>query len=416
MGNQLATPSSVAGPPDAVTKKTTERGCRGPIQYAASGMKGWRNSMEDCHTLCCNVSVQETELIDHFIFGVYDGHGGAFTALYAGEKFVETLSKREEMKRYAALPVTGSKSREDVTGVELLREALKAAFLDLDEKIAAIQQNRNGLFSFDDGSLSMKTGPKELRKNINGDIVLPPPPSRRDFERSGSTSVVVVVTPSHLICANAGDSRAILRRNSKTLPLSFDHKPSNVPEQERIVAAGGYVKGRRVDGDLAVSRGLGDFSFKNLSELPREKQKIIAQPDIVVYPRDKKHDEFMVLACDGVWDVASNEQCSNFIHDMIAEGETDVGLMCEETLDFCLEKNSRDNMTIVMVTFPGVNMASNSLTKRNVVWARRAKRNALVFEAQAKAAAQKAFGIDFGYPPEKTPVTVVRTGVTKAAA
>ncbi len=71
MGNQLATPASVASPPEAVTKKTTERGSHGQIMFAASGMKGWRNSMEDCHTLCHNVVVQDNiELVDHFMFGV----------------------------------------------------------------------------------------------------------------------------------------------------------------------------------------------------------------------------------------------------------------------------------------------------------------------------------------------------------
>ena len=114
------------------------------------------------------------------------------------------------------------------------------------------------------------------------------------FERSGSTCVVVLVTPSHIICANAGDSRAVLRRNGSVLPLSFDHKPNNVPELGRINDAGGFVKGKRVDGDLAVSRGLGDFTYKSNETLPVNLQKVIPHPEFVVYPRVKE-DEFMIL-------------------------------------------------------------------------------------------------------------------------
>jgi serine/threonine protein phosphatase PrpC len=118
--------------------------------------------------------------------------------------------------------------------------------------------------------------------------------------------VVVLITPSHILCANAGDSRAILRKESEVYPLSFDHKPSNVAELERIVSAGGFVRGKRVDGDLAVSRGLGDFSFKSQEGLPPDKQKVIAEPDFMIYPRVK--DEFIVLACDG------RLVCNWFVH------------------------------------------------------------------------------------------------------
>jgi serine/threonine protein phosphatase PrpC len=197
--------------------------------------------------------------------------------------------------------------------------------------------------------------------------------SRHDrvkFERSGSTCVVVMVTPSHIICANAGDSRAVLRRNGKTLPLSFDHKPNNIPEHERIVSSGGFVKSKRVDGDLAVSRGLGDFTYKSNESKTVENQKVIPDPEFVVYPRSLEQDEFMILACDGVWDVATNDQCSDFAQELLGDGESDLGLICEEAIDNCLEKNSRDNMAISMVTFDAAKIA-RGLQVRNAVWQRR---------------------------------------------
>ena len=82
------------------------------------------------------------------------------------------------------------------------------------------------------------------------------------MERSGTTGVIVLVTPHHILCANAGDSRAILARNGVALPLSFDHKPANDVETVRVDKSGGFVKNGHVDGDLAVSRAFGDFSYK----------------------------------------------------------------------------------------------------------------------------------------------------------
>jgi serine/threonine protein phosphatase PrpC len=294
------------------------------------------------------------------------------------------------MKRYAALPKTGNKSREDVTGVELLRNALNSAFRELDSALRKLQSELNQQYLSKEEELQGEQA-KDSEDNVS---------TFRKLERSGSTCCVVVITPSHFICANAGDSRAILRRGGNTLPLSFDHKPPNLPEQERIVSAGGFVKARRVDGDLAVSRGLGDFFFKSQIELPLNKQKVISEPEILVYPRDSVKDEFIAVACDGVWDVVDNNECGAMIQDILDEGETDIVLVCEEVLDSCLEKNSRDNMTLVMVCLPAIRMMKDSGRRSNVVMNRRAARRNRILEAHAKAAAQttaKTIGLNFNY-------------------
>lgn len=70
---------------------------------------------------------------------------------------------------------------------------------------------------------------------------------------------------------------------------------------------------KRVNGDLAVSRALGDFVYKNSPALPPEKQQVSCEPDIFVYERKHAEDQFIVLACDGIWDVMSNEECAAFI-------------------------------------------------------------------------------------------------------
>eukprot|EP00571_Detonula_confervacea_P007758 CAMPEP_0172325312 /NCGR_PEP_ID=MMETSP1058-20130122/53682_1 /TAXON_ID=83371 /ORGANISM="Detonula confervacea, Strain CCMP 353" /LENGTH=459 /DNA_ID=CAMNT_0013041825 /DNA_START=329 /DNA_END=1705 /DNA_ORIENTATION=+ len=79
-----------------------------------------------------------------------------------------------------------------------------------------------------------------------------------DDEDAGTTAVVVLTTPKWIVCANAGDSRSVYSRSThRAVPLSYDHKPEDDDEERRIREAGGYVSGGRVEGDLAVSRGLG---------------------------------------------------------------------------------------------------------------------------------------------------------------
>lgn len=288
MGNVLD------GLADHVTDKVTEMGASKSkeIRYAASEMKGWRDTMEDCHTLCTEIPVEGTSqcLEDHSLFAVYDGHGGGFTSKYAGNTFVRVFSERKAWKKYAALDKEGDRGRDGVIGIELLRKGLRGTFMALDDELRQQQIAQNEsllcrLSAKDSDSGGMTETPEVLQ------------PFR--IERSGSTIVVVLITPSHVICANAGDSRAIIRQGTRVMPLSFDHKPSNVTELERIVSAGGFVKSRRVDGDLAVSRGLGDFVFKSEANLPPHKQRVTAEPDFMVYPRDHDKDEFIVLACDG---------------------------------------------------------------------------------------------------------------------
>ena len=167
-------------------------------------------------------------------------------------------------------------------------------------------------------------------------------------EDSGTTAVVVFITPEWILCANSGDSRSVLSKESHTVvPLSYDHKPYKAIEKQRIQAAGGYVAGGRVDCSLAVSRALGNFRFKvaktllqgtalnSFEEDPSifikpDDQKVSPVPDIIGQSRSHINDEFIILACDGIWDVKTNQDCVKMIADIFSEGESDVGLVCEE--------------------------------------------------------------------------------------
>jgi len=80
--------------------------------------------------------------------------------------------------------------------------------------------------------------------------------------------------------------------------LSFDHKPQNEGEKARITAAGGFVDFGRVNGNLALSRAIGDFEFKKSADLPPEQQIVTAFPEVTVHEIGQD-DEFIVVACDG---------------------------------------------------------------------------------------------------------------------
>lgn len=97
---------------------------------------------------------------------------------------------------------------------------------------------------------------------------------------AGATAVVVAVTKDKIVCANAGDSRAALWQKGKCIPLSFDHKPENPVEKQRIEKTGVPIIQGRVNG-LNLTRSIGDFSHKKVPGLPFNQQPITCMPDII---------------------------------------------------------------------------------------------------------------------------------------
>ena len=100
---------------------------------------------------------------------------------------------------------------------------------------------------------------------------------------AGCTAVVAVLIGTKLTVANAGDSRAVLcRAGGRAEPLSFDHKPLQEREMQRITRAGGFVNQfGRVNGNLNLSRSIGDLKYKQVPGIPPAAQMITAEPDIL---------------------------------------------------------------------------------------------------------------------------------------
>ena len=170
---------------------------------------------------------------------------------------------------------------------------------------------------------------------------------------AGCTAVVALIADGQLIVANAGDSRCVLCRSGEASALSRDHKPTDPDEHARIAAAGGFVTEGRVNGSLNLSRALGDMEYKQRRDLPAAAQAVTAQPEILSTPIHEG-DEFIILACDGIWDVMTNQQAVDFVRDRLRQGVS-LAQICEQACDFCLAPSTEgsgvgcDNMSIVIV-------------------------------------------------------------------
>ena len=123
----------------------------------------------------------------------------------------------------------------------------------------------------------------------------------------------MLVRDDRLVCANVGDSRALLIRKGRGGELTVDHRPVGTSskgrqEMQRVVNAGGWSVGGRVCGILAVSRAFGDYEFKggrfdlleDLSEEPLAKKAtlkdppVVPTPDVLEIQREVDNDEWLV--------------------------------------------------------------------------------------------------------------------------
>jgi len=139
-------------------------------------------------------------------------------------------------------------------------------------------------------------------------------------------------------------------------PLSDDHKPDNEQEKARIEAAGGFVEENRVNGSLALSRALGDFEYKGAA-LEFTEQAVTCDPDCKTVTRQAA-DQFVFLACDGIWDCLTSEEVVEQTRTSLASHPEDqpVTSIIEMMFDSIIAKDvlssagkGTDNMTAIIV-------------------------------------------------------------------
>ncbi|XP_053463075.1 probable protein phosphatase 1N [Nycticebus coucang] len=264
------------------------------LRFGASAAQGWRARMEDAH--CAWLALPELPPGWAF-FAVLDGHGGARAARFGARHLPGHV-----IEALGPTPVEP----------EGVRWALRRAFLSADERLRSLWPRG---------------------------------------EQGGSTAVALLVSPLFLYLAHCGDSRGVLSRAGAVAFCTEDHRPFRPRERERIHDAGGTICRRRIEGSLAVSRALGDFAYKEAPGRPPELQLVSAEPEVTALARQAE-DEFMVLASDGVWDAISGVDLAGLVASRLRLGLAPE-LLCAQLLDTCLCKGSLDNMTCILVCFPG---------------------------------------------------------------
>ncbi|KAG8074402.1 hypothetical protein GUJ93_ZPchr0006g40774 [Zizania palustris] len=237
-----------------------------PARYGVTSVCGRRRDMEDA------VSTRPGFLPGHHFFGVFDGHGCSHVATSCWGRMHEIV-----VEEAGGAGSAGSDEEARWMGV------MERSFARMDAEAVGSREC---------------AGPAPT---CRCEMQLP------KCDHVGSTAVVAVLGPRHVVVANCGDSRAVLCRGGTAIPLSCDHKPDRPDELERIHAAGGRVifwDGARVFGMLAMSRAIGDSYLKPY---------VICDPEVRVIERKDGEDEFLILASDGLWDVVSNEVACNVV-------------------------------------------------------------------------------------------------------
>lgn len=179
----------------------------------------------------------------------------------------------------------------------------------------------------------------------------------------GCTACVVIITNEEIVVANSGDSRCVLCKSGIALALTDDHKPELETEKARIENAGGFIdEDNRVNGSLSLTRSLGDLQYKKNLELGPHEQLIISKPDIRI-ERIENECEFIVLACDGIWECMSSQRAVEYIREQIAKYEfmkiqkpklsKIIERMFEKNITNNIEANTigGDNMTCIIIKF-----------------------------------------------------------------
>jgi len=284
--------------PHPVQSQLLQRRGNKLYRVGTASMHGYRVSMEDAHVVIPSLSARFPEVA---LFGIFDGHSGEAAALFIAEELPQRIAQLD-----------------DPTSEEQLNKCVQQLDADFCKNAKVRGQGSTCTFC----------------------IVFP------CKEKKGQIEVIAV---------NVGDSRSFLVRPDGTIqPLTEDHKPDLPPEEARIRAAGGFVHVSRVDGQLAMSRAIGDWSYKANPNLAADQQKVIAVPQItrnVASPSD-----VLVICCDGLVEQMSSEEAGkrmreNLLTQRAETKQEDLAQACYDLNLLSLAKNSKDNHSVMAITF-----------------------------------------------------------------
>ncbi|KAK7305422.1 hypothetical protein VNO77_43328 [Canavalia gladiata] len=243
--------------------------------------RGRRHHMEDRYSAAVDIHGEPKQAF----FGIFDGHGGTKASEFAAHN----LEKN----------VLGEVIRRDESEIE---EAVKHGYLNTDSDF--------------------------LKENLHG----------------GSCCVTALIRNGNLVVSNVGDCRAVISRGCVAEALTSDHRPSREDERDRIETQGGYVdmcRGVwRIQGSLAVSRGIGDRHLK---------QWVIAEPETKVLRIEPQHD-LLILASDGLWEKVSNQEAVDIAHSLcVGSNRQQPLLACKKLVDLSVSRGSVDDISVMII-------------------------------------------------------------------
>jgi serine/threonine protein phosphatase PrpC len=258
---------------------------------------GHRPQNEDKHDINLNINNNNNNMNNVNFLGVYDGHGGRLVSKF-------------------------------------LHENLSAYFMDKNIKYPLSRSYINRVFNHIQKSLQVK---------------------HRDYSLySGSTCLALIHfkkdNADYLNIMNLGDCRAVLCRDNIGISLTKDHKPHWPEEKIRIQNLGGKITFDGEDWrikDLSVSRAFGDVKAQPF---------VTHLPDIYRYRVDPTRDKFVILACDGLWDVIDNQEAVNFIllncyNNDLQTKHNQISNIAKKLAEYAIKKGSMDNITIIVAFF-----------------------------------------------------------------
>ncbi|KAH7280783.1 hypothetical protein KP509_36G014400 [Ceratopteris richardii] len=253
---------------------------------------GNRQYMEDEHVLVNDLEEylgpEALIMTSGSYYGVFDGHDGKNAAQFVKEKLLNYIVSD------VAFPIA-------------VEEAVQHAYLETDAAFANACSLSNAL-------------------------------------SSGTTAITVLILAREIFVANAGDCRSVLCRRGKAIEMSWDHKPH--VERSRIEALGGYIYDGYLNGYLSVARAFENWHIEGLKGV---NCPLIAEPEVrraVLTP----DDEFMIICCDGFWDVFTNESAVAFARRRLQQ-HNDPEQCSHDLVDEALRRCLSDNLTVVTVCF-----------------------------------------------------------------
>jgi len=260
-------------------------------------LQGKRDSNEDQHSIILNLDGSNKDMNNINFLGVFDGHGGKLVSKYLKDNLPVYFVKKFKKNIYLN-PDKYSKYINDV-------------YEDIQNKIK-IDHPRVINYCGSTACITIHYVDQEKKKNF-------------------------------LWIANVGDSRVILtNKDGIAMQLSKDHKPNTPEERVRIEQMGGKISFDGVDWrikNLSLSRAFGDIDCTPyVTHLPQIYQYKISSSD-----------KFLIKACDGLWDVISNQDAADFILELL--NKKNKGNYAKLLAEYALIKGSLDNVTVIVYFF-----------------------------------------------------------------